>query len=42
MPALLSWTYAQAFVHTWNGYVKYAWGYDELKPVSTLLRVADC
>jgi len=24
----------QAFLHHWNGYVKHAWGYDELKPVS--------
>jgi mannosyl-oligosaccharide alpha-1,2-mannosidase len=24
----------QAFVHTWDGYEKYAWGYDELKPVT--------
>eukprot|EP01126_Amoeba_proteus_P048578 TRINITY_DN5626_c0_g2_i2.p1 TRINITY_DN5626_c0_g2~~TRINITY_DN5626_c0_g2_i2.p1 ORF type:complete len:490 (-),score=90.51 TRINITY_DN5626_c0_g2_i2:70-1539(-) len=24
----------QAFLHTWNGYVTYAWGYDELQPVA--------
>ncbi|CAG8626898.1 7808_t:CDS:10 [Acaulospora morrowiae] len=22
------------FIHAWNGYTKYAWGHDELKPVS--------
>lgn len=31
-----------AFLHTWNGYVKYAWGYDELKPVrAVVLSCAD-
>mmetsp|Transcript_18905 Transcript_18905/g.31011 ORF Transcript_18905/g.31011 Transcript_18905/m.31011 type:complete len:661 (-) Transcript_18905:94-2076(-) len=24
----------KAFLHAWNGYVKYAWGHDELTPVS--------
>jgi hypothetical protein len=24
----------KAFVHTWRGYEKYAWGHDELKPVT--------
>src|SRR3954462_1386825 len=24
----------QEFLHAWNGYKKYAWGHDELKPLS--------
>jgi len=24
----------EAFLHAWNGYRTYAWGHDELKPVS--------
>lgn len=23
-----------AFMHAWNAYKKYAWGHDELKPIS--------
>lgn len=26
--------YAKAFLHGWNGYSKYAFGFDEIKPVS--------
>jgi hypothetical protein len=27
-----------AFIHAWNGYKKYAWGHDELKPLSKSYR----
>ena len=26
------------FLHAWNGYKKYAWGHDDLKPVSKTYR----
>ncbi len=32
--AVLAATVKQEFLHSWNAYKKYAWGYDELKPLS--------
>ena len=32
--AVLAATVKQEFLHAWNAYKKYAWGYDELKPLS--------
>lgn len=28
----------QEFLHSWNGYKKYAWGHDQLKPLSKSFR----
>src|SRR5262245_42876484 len=28
----------QEFLHAWNGYKRYAWGHDELKPLSKSYR----
>jgi mannosidase alpha-like ER degradation enhancer 2 len=33
-PAVMAARVRQAFLHAWDGYRRYAWGHDELKPVS--------
>jgi hypothetical protein len=31
----------QEFLHAWNGYKQYAWGHDDLKPLSKTIATGD-
>jgi Glycosyl hydrolase family 47 len=37
-PAEAAGTIRQAFLHAWDGYVRYAWGHDELRPLTRSYR----